>query len=278
MENDDVRQIIAMNDNEASVCLPRKIFTGELERYLTLGVFKRTNNFLYEINCPGGCGEMATVTKTISGKYITTCGHTDRPMEDYEIPAEEVELYRLDRVTFEKLCNDGTIDFDPALARAHAQRSNNIYNNNSPSLRGTGIDSNIDSKSNTDSNNNTERKKEIPKKGGGLWQTGEGKEMVDEFLDSRAENETKAKDINLARQVWNNPAHKTFVDEQINHSLPPDKANEAAFKNFYTTCHRAKKRQNEQKSNAARALEQDREALIHKEMENYKIANYTESV
>ena len=270
MENDDVRQIIAMNDNEASVCLPRKIFTGELERYPTLGVFKRTNNFLYEINCPGGCGGMATVTKTLSGKYIATCGHTDRPMEDFEIPPEEVELYRLDRVTFEKLCTDGTIDFDPALARAHAQRSNNIYNNNSPSLKGTG--------NNTDSNNNTECKKEIPKKGGGLWQTGEGKEMVDEFLDSRAKNETKVKDKDLARQVWNNKAHKTFVDKQINHSLPPNKATEAAFKNFYTTCHRAKKRQNEQKSNAARALEQDREVLIHKEMENYKITNYTESV
>jgi len=265
MEYDDVLQAIALHDKPGDVYLPRKMFTGERERYLTLGVFKKANRHISEVICPGCYSEFAAVTKTISGKYITTCGHTDRPMEDFEIPPEEVELYRLDRVTFEKLCADGTIDFDPALARA--QRSNNI-NNNSPSPKGTGINS----------NSNKHCKKKIPKEGGGKWQTGVAMTMVDEFLDCRANNKTKAKDIDLARQVWNNKAHKTFVDDQINHSLPPDKANEAAFKNFYAVCHRAKKRQNEQKRNAAKAREQDREVLIHKEMENYKITNYTESM
>ena len=249
MENDEVLQIIAMHDNEASVCLPRKIFTGELERYLTLGVFKRTNNFLYEINCPGGCGEMATVTKTLSGKYIATCGHTDRPMEDFEIPPEEVELYRLDRVTFDSLCEDGTIDFDPYRSRAHAD-NNNSSTSNSMSPKGTCF------------NNNSKYKNNIPRKGGGKWQTGPGKKMIDEFLEHVDKNQTSPEFKELAQMVWCNKAHAKFVEGLIDNRKRGNASAEAFEDKFYPACMRAIKKRKLIAEGAKQAQEQSRESLV----------------
>ena len=201
---------------------------------------------------------MAAVTKTISGKYITTCGHTDRPMEDFEIAPEEVELYRLDRVTFEKLCNDGTIDFDSTLARA--QRDNNIYNN-SPSPKGTGIDNN--------SNNNS--KKNVPKKGGGRWQSGDGKKMIDEFLDW-VDKDSISSDLKaLARKVWDNKAHKDFVAKQIDPRKGYAASNDAFENKFYPACMRAIREREKQRCNAAKAREQSRDALANEELQNCKL-------
>lgn len=226
MEYDDVLQAIALHDKPGDVYLPRKMFTGECERYLTLGVFKKANRHISEVICPGCYNDFAAVTKTISGKYITTCGHTDRPMEDYEIPAEEVELYRLDRVTFDSLCEDGTIDFDPYRSRAHAD-NNNSSTSNSMSPKGTCF------------NNNSKYKNNIPKKGGGRWQTGTGKKMIDEFLDWRDKDRTALPAKEIAKNVWKNPRFKDFVDKIINHSKGP-KASEHTFKSsFYPACIRA---------------------------------------
>ena len=110
MKYDEVLSSIAWKAKADNVLLPRKVFVGELERYLASGVFKKTNAFLSEVMCPGGCGELAVVAKR-DGGYFATCGHTNGPMVDYEILPYEVELYALDRVQFEELCATGEIDF-----------------------------------------------------------------------------------------------------------------------------------------------------------------------
>ena len=110
MKYDEVLSSIAGKAKTDNVLLPRKVFDGKLGRYLTSGVFKKTNAFLSEVACPGGCGELAVVVKSCGG-YFATCGHTNGPMVDYEILPDEVELYALDRVRFEELCATGEIDF-----------------------------------------------------------------------------------------------------------------------------------------------------------------------
>ena len=110
MKYDEVLSSIAWKAKTDNVLLPQKVFVGELGRYLDSGVFKKTNAFLSEVMCPGGCGELAVVVKRFGG-YFATCGHTNGPMVDYEILPDEVELYALDRVLFEKLCATGEIDF-----------------------------------------------------------------------------------------------------------------------------------------------------------------------
>lgn len=110
MKYDEVLSSIAGKAKTDNVLLPRKVFDGKLGRYLTSGVFKKTNAFLSEVACPGGCGELAVVVKSCGG-YFATCGHANGPMADYEILPDEVELYALDRVRFEELCATGEIDF-----------------------------------------------------------------------------------------------------------------------------------------------------------------------
>lgn len=128
---------------------------------------------------------------------------------------------------------------------AHVQEDNNIIIYNSPSPKGTGIYSN-----NNTSNSNIflmdgeedsadKRKKKVPKKGGGRWQTGPGKKMIDDFLDWRSKDRTATDSKLLAMRVWKNPRYKDFVDKMINHSKGP-KASEYTFKSsFYPACIRA---------------------------------------
>ena len=89
MKYDEVLSSIAGKAKTDNVLLPRKVFDGKLGRYLTSGVFKKTNAFLSEVACPGGCGELAVVVKS-GGGYFATCGHTNGPMVDYEILPDEV--------------------------------------------------------------------------------------------------------------------------------------------------------------------------------------------
>ena len=120
-----------------------------------------------------------------------------------------------------------------AYARTHDEDNNNIIYN-SPSPKGTGMYDNMyDNKS-------SKLKKKIPKKGGGRWQSGTGKAMIDEFLDWRDKDRTALPAKEIAKNVWKNPRFKDFVDKIINHSKGP-KASEYTFKSsFYPACIRAR--------------------------------------
>lgn len=128
---------------------------------------------------------------------------------------------------------------------AHVQEDNNIIIYNSPSPKGTGIYSNNNTYNSNiflmdgEEDSADKRKKKVPKKGGGRWQTGTGKKMIDEFLDWRDKDRTALPAKEIAKNVWKNPRFKDFVDKIINHSKGP-KASEHTFKSsFYPACIRA---------------------------------------
>jgi len=108
---DDVLSEIARRRDGEELLLPLRCFSGNLRKYLRLGVFKRSAMFRESIPCPNGCGVLARVLKRGDGDYIVCCGHGDRPMEDIEVPREDVELYVLDWVTFGNCVSDGRIAF-----------------------------------------------------------------------------------------------------------------------------------------------------------------------
>lgn len=108
---DDVLKEIARRRDGEELLLPLRCFSGELRKYLRLGVFKRSAMFRESIPCPNGCGVLVRVLKRGDGDYIVCCGHGDRPMEDIKVPREDVELYALDWVTFGSCVSDGRIAF-----------------------------------------------------------------------------------------------------------------------------------------------------------------------
>ena len=108
---DDVLSEIARRRDGEELLLPLRCFSGELRKYLRLGVFKRSAIFRESISCPNGCGVLTRVLKRGDGDYIVCCGHGDRPMEDIEVPREDVELYALDWVAFGNCVSDGRIAF-----------------------------------------------------------------------------------------------------------------------------------------------------------------------
>lgn len=108
---DDVLSEIARRREGEELLLPLRCFSGNLRKYLRLGVFKRSVVFRESIPCPNGCGVLARVLKRGDGDYIVCCSHGDRPMEDIEIPREDVELYAIDWVVFGDCVRDGRIAF-----------------------------------------------------------------------------------------------------------------------------------------------------------------------
>ena len=108
---DDVLSEVARRRDGEELLLPLRCFSGDMRKYLHLGVFKRSAIFRESIPCPNGCGVLTRVLKRGDGDYIVCCGHGDRPMEDIEVPREDVELYALDWVTFGNCISDGRIAF-----------------------------------------------------------------------------------------------------------------------------------------------------------------------
>lgn len=120
-------------------------------------------------------------------------------------------------------------------AFARARDDNNIFIYNNPSLKGTGIYSNI----NIQGNGNIQGKRKIPKKGGGKWQTGQGKKMIDYFLDWHQKDCTALKSKTIAKKVWEHRLFKEFVDKLIDHSKGPLASDYTFINSFYPACIRA---------------------------------------
>lgn len=108
---DAVLSEIARRREGEELLLPLRCFSGNLRKYLHLGVFKRSVIFRECIPCPNGCGVLVRVLKKDEGDYIVCCSHGDGPMEDIGVPHEDVELYAIDWVAFGDCVRDGRIVF-----------------------------------------------------------------------------------------------------------------------------------------------------------------------
>ena len=108
---DDILQHIDLVREDEELLLPGKRFSGDNAKYLKLGVFKKSPKILESVPCPNGCGEMVKVLAKNTRGYLVVCDHGDKPSEDLYLQPDEVELYKLDWVTFKRLVGEGVIDY-----------------------------------------------------------------------------------------------------------------------------------------------------------------------
>ena len=108
---DDILMEIDRKREREELLLPARRFAGENQKYLRLGVFKKSPKRVKSIPCPNGCGVSVKVLRQTENGYLVVCDHGEKECEDIYLPPKEVELYALDWVTFNALVENGTIDY-----------------------------------------------------------------------------------------------------------------------------------------------------------------------